>query len=90
MGAGRPGQQYKVIDRMGNVVATGSVSECAAMMDCHTEYIRRLIRGENAYPEHWVVPIQVEPTPTEDALIRSWNALTEQLRREFGIPVWRG
>ena len=84
MSAGRPGQHYKVIDRMGEVIAVGSVSECAAKMDCNAEYLRRLIRGENAYPEHWVVPIQVEPT--EDALVRSWNAFTEPLRREFGIP----
>ena len=81
---GRPGQSYRIFDRMGVVVAEGTASECAMQMDRNTAYIYRLIRGECNYPEHWAVPIG-----TEEELIRKWDDLTAPLREKFGIPRYR-
>lgn len=81
-GRGRPAQRYRVLDRMGETVAEGTVAEYAEQMGRGTFYVRSLVRGECSYPEHWAFPI-------DDSPAQKWDKFITPIREAFGIPVYR-
>ena len=85
-------KHYTVHDIVtGELLASGTVTECAQRIGVHKDTIRKNASGEMKSLRYEVVedPTQEQKQKREDMLIaaRNWDAFREQFIKKYGIKV---
>ena len=92
-------KQYEVRNtKTGELIATGTATQCAMQVGIHPDTVRRIAAGYIKPKQYLICEVsqssaKPEPAPTDkisekQRLAAKWDAFCEPIRKKYGIPIY--